>query len=69
MAVEERGPGQANGFSNGFPGDASGPGFDNGIPGFAAFEGIQHLPDNDAGAFESRFAVANQRVGDDVFAE
>ena len=65
VLVEQRGSGQANRFSYGLVVHPSGPSASDIIPGFATLQHGQNLPDHDARAPASRFAVANLRIGHD----
>ena len=69
VTVEQRQPGQTHAFRNGFPGHPPAPDRVNLIGRHAVGEFVQHLPDHDARAFESRFAVADVRIGHDVAPE
>ena len=56
-------------FRNSTFADFATPSVDNLIDGFTALKGVQYLPNHYARALKSRFAVANLRVGHDVFSQ
>ena len=67
--VQECATRDVNGFEHGGLAHAPAPGIHDLVNGFAAREVFKNLPDHDAGAFEGGFAVADERVGHDVFSE
>lgn len=69
MFIQQRLPGQTNSFGNGGFAHLPIPGGYDLVDRFTAGQRIQHLPDHDARALEGRLAVADFRIGDDVFAQ
>ena len=69
ISVQQGAASETDAFGDGGTGDLPIPGFDNFSGRQAVGQFIEDLPDHDAGAFERRLAVADQRIGDDVFAE
>jgi len=69
MSVQQGAASETDAFGDGGTGDLPIPGFDDFSGRHAVGQFIEDLPDHDAGAFERRLAVADQRIGDDVFAE
>ena len=67
--VKECAARKANGFEHGGFANAPAPSRDDPVNGFAACEVFKNLPDHDARALVSRLAVADQRIGHDIFAK
>jgi hypothetical protein len=62
-------PGKLHTLGNGGAGHAPAPSLDNFSRRHAVGKFVENLPDHDAGAFERGFAVADLRVGHNVFAQ
>ena len=67
--VQKGAAGKSNTFGDGGRGDLAAPSFDNLSGRHAVRQLVEDLPDHDASALEGGFAVADQGVGDDMFAE
>ena len=61
--------GQFHSLCNGFHRDFAAPGPDNAFPRRSESDLLENLENHDARALERRLAVADLRIGDDVFAE
>src|SRR6266849_4776800 len=68
-SILEQFAGQFHCFSDGFHWDFAAPGPDNPFPRRAEGNLLQNLEDHDARSLERRFAMADWRISDDVFAE
>lgn len=67
--VLEQFAGELDGFGDGLHRHLAPPGPDNTFPRCAIGNLFQHLKDHDARSFESRLAMANLRVGNNVLAK
>src|SRR5437016_3752323 len=69
LFVEQSAMCKPQSFHNHRFGHSPAPPLDNLIHRLAVLEILQYLPDHDAGAFKSGFAMADRRISHDVFAQ